>query len=438
MRWFFALVFAALLQLFAGPALAQSGPGKTAWLGVLAHRGAASARAYWQPLADYLSATVPGWRFEIVPVSLISAEEQLAAQRLDFLITNPGHFVALAEGHPLSALATRERALGDGQAGLLTYGTVIFARAGAGLRTIGDLRGRTLAAVSPDAFGGFQLAWSEMTHHNVDPFTDLSALQFMGFPQDALVAAVASGEVDAGVVRSGLLESLAAEGRIALSDFEILNSRAQPDYPYRVTGQLYPEWPFVATAGADKRLREQVALALLRTQDPQLRRDYGLADAWSAPLPYARARQLVLAYQARVAPAPVRQGAAIGPGIAIAVALAGLLAGAAIWGRVSAAWRRRHAGPETQDPAPPTDPELAEARARFEALTPREREILCLICSGEPSKCIATKLGVSLKTVEFHRANLLKKTDAGTTARLVQMATRLGYDLGFSRGDFPA
>jgi len=37
--------------------------------------------------------------------------------------------------------------------------------------------------------------------------------------------------------------------------------------------------------------------------------------------------------------------------------------------------------------------------------------------------------------VEFHRANLLKKTDAGTTTRLVQMATRLGYDLGFSRGE---
>ena len=81
---------------------------------------------------------------------------------------------------------------------------------------------------------------------------------------------------------------------------------------------------------------------------------------------------------------------------------------------------------------PPGVLEGTEHKLSPHGLTPRELEVLSLICSGQPSKTIASELGVSLKTVEFHRSNLLKKTDAGSTAHLVQLATRLGFDLGFS------
>ena len=67
-------------------------------------------------------------------------------------------------------------------------------------------------------------------------------------------------------------------------------------------------------------------------------------------------------------------------------------------------------------------------RARFENLTRREREILSLICRGEPTKAIAGKLSISPKTVEYHRANLLHKTKARSTPRMVQLATRFGFD----------
>ncbi len=81
------------------------------------------------------------------------------------------------------------------------------------------------------------------------------------------------------------------------------------------------------------------------------------------------------------------------------------------------------------------DPEIADIKRRFESLTKRELEILSMICFGHPSKEIAETLGISPKTVEYHRANLLQKTDAGTTAHLVQLATRFGYDLGITLGD---
>ncbi len=81
------------------------------------------------------------------------------------------------------------------------------------------------------------------------------------------------------------------------------------------------------------------------------------------------------------------------------------------------------------------DPENSDIKRRFQSLTKRELEVLSLICFGHPSKEIAETLGISLKTVEYHRANLLQKTDAGTTAHLVQLATRFGYDLGITLGD---
>ena len=60
------------------------------------------------------------------------------------------------------------------------------------------------------------------------------------------------------------------------------------------------------------------------------------------------------------------------------------------------------------------------------ALTDREREVLKLIADGLSSKEIAQKLGVSLKTIESHRANLMDKLDIHKVSGLVRFAIRAG------------
>lgn len=64
----------------------------------------------------------------------------------------------------------------------------------------------------------------------------------------------------------------------------------------------------------------------------------------------------------------------------------------------------------------------AEARARMAQLTEREREVLEQVVEGQPSKLIADTLGISVRTVDVHRANILKKMRVRTVAEVVRLA----------------
>ncbi|MBM3555399.1 MAG: response regulator transcription factor [Alphaproteobacteria bacterium] len=63
-----------------------------------------------------------------------------------------------------------------------------------------------------------------------------------------------------------------------------------------------------------------------------------------------------------------------------------------------------------------------DIRARFGLLTPREREIMLLLTDGNTNKAIAARLGISVRTVELHRARVMAKSRARTVAELVRMA----------------
>jgi DNA-binding NarL/FixJ family response regulator len=62
----------------------------------------------------------------------------------------------------------------------------------------------------------------------------------------------------------------------------------------------------------------------------------------------------------------------------------------------------------------------------IERLTPREREISCLIAQSHSSKEVASRLNISVKTSENHRANLMRKLGVHDVAGLVRFAIRHG------------
>jgi FixJ family two-component response regulator len=64
----------------------------------------------------------------------------------------------------------------------------------------------------------------------------------------------------------------------------------------------------------------------------------------------------------------------------------------------------------------------AELEARIAQLTPREREVMLLVAAGEPNKVVANRLGLSTRTVEVHRANVMEKLQARSLADVVRIA----------------
>ncbi|WP_420146136.1 response regulator FixJ [Sphingobium sp.] len=63
-----------------------------------------------------------------------------------------------------------------------------------------------------------------------------------------------------------------------------------------------------------------------------------------------------------------------------------------------------------------------EAQARLNILTDRERDVLNGLVAGLPNKSIAYDLGISPRTVEIHRANLMQKLDAKSLAEALRIA----------------
>jgi FixJ family two-component response regulator len=72
----------------------------------------------------------------------------------------------------------------------------------------------------------------------------------------------------------------------------------------------------------------------------------------------------------------------------------------------------------------------AGIEARLATLSPREREVMQLVVEGKPNKVIATRLGLSTRTVEVHRAKVMEKMEARSLAELVRMALAAGLPEG--------
>jgi FixJ family two-component response regulator len=73
-----------------------------------------------------------------------------------------------------------------------------------------------------------------------------------------------------------------------------------------------------------------------------------------------------------------------------------------------------------------TEKSVSDLRARFETLTPRERDIFAFVSSGLMNKQIAAELGLAEITVKIHRSHITKKMGAKSLAELLRKAEALG------------
>jgi diguanylate cyclase (GGDEF)-like protein len=230
-------------------------------VGVLAFRPKPITLAKWRPLMDIFKQAMPKHDFVVEAFTLKELEKAVAKDQLDFVLTNSGHYVLLNKRYglnsPIATLVAEEN-------GQLTraFGGVIFARSDAtGINTLTSLKGKTIAIVSPNALGGYQMQAYELKRAGVRLPQDAKLLA-TGLPQDNVVKAVLDGRADAGFVRTGMLEAMAREGKLDASKLKVLNLQHPPGFPVQISTRLYPEWPFAAMPHVDEQLARHVAATL--------------------------------------------------------------------------------------------------------------------------------------------------------------------------------
>ncbi len=262
-------------------------------IGVLAFRGAEVAIRTWKPTADYLSESLPGHRFEIVPITLDDIDRAVAQRQIEFVLTNPASFASLEVTHGVARIATLEKA---GPFGVYpVFGAVILARADRrDIRELSDLKGKTFMAVHPDAFGGWWMVEDVLRQAGMDPNRDLAQVRFSGFPQDDVILAVRDGLVDAGTIRSNVLEHMVEQGIVRAEDFRVLNQQEDGLLPFVHSTPLYPEWPFATLSHTPKSLTQSVASALWRMTPEDPAAAAAEIAGWTIPLDYKPVHDLMM------------------------------------------------------------------------------------------------------------------------------------------------
>ena len=258
-----SLVIRVVLLLLAGATL-QIPPAFCAEpvkIGVLAFRPKPQTLAQWQPLAVALKQAIPDRDFVIEALAYQELNEAVASKQLDFVLTNPAHYVLLSKrvglNSPLATLAIVDQGRPS-----TVFGGVIFTHSErADINTLRDLKGKTIAAVNADSLGGYQMQAYELSLQDINLTKDIRLIT-TGMPHDSVLNEVISGKVDAGFVRTGLLESVAQEGKLDLSKIKIINPRKSTSFPLLLSTRLYPEWPFVSLVSTDEKLARRVAAAL--------------------------------------------------------------------------------------------------------------------------------------------------------------------------------
>ena len=251
-------------------------------IGVLAKRGVQKTMEKWQETSIYLSKKLKK-EFRIVPIGFDDVEPALQNKTIDFLLANSAFYARFEEKYHLKAIVTMINKKGINA--MDKFGGVLFVRKDSKINELSDIRGKRFMCVEFSSFGGAQMAIRLLKEHDINPKRDCAAFT-EGGTHDNVVMAVLNRKVDIGTVRSDTLERMAAEGKISLKDFKIINE-IKDGFPFRHSTRLYPEWPFAVCQTTDSRLARDVAKALILLKSTDEAMKTAKIYSWTYPADYS-------------------------------------------------------------------------------------------------------------------------------------------------------
>ena len=275
-----------LLALFSTLAAAE----KPLTLGIFAYRPMSMMEERYRMLGVYLSGALPNRSVELKFLDTEAMEAALADNQLDFVFTNPSHYILLRHKYRLTGVIATRQTSEDGKIAMASLGGAIIVRADRDdITQLADLVGKRIATPGNKFLGAYLAQAYELQQAGI-PFPE-----GMELIDDDVIEAVLLGDADVGFVRSGLIETLEREGTISEKRFKFINLQKFPLYPYAVSTRLYPEWPFVALPHVPEDTVKRVARALLLiTPDMPVAQTTGIAG-FTVPADYEPVQQLARA-----------------------------------------------------------------------------------------------------------------------------------------------
>lgn len=210
----------------------------------------------WSHSEQYLSNLFTSHQFMIIPLSFEEMGKKVHHGDLDFIITNPMFSIQLSQTYGISQIATISPRYKDHF--YREYGSVIFTKADTTIEQYNDLHEKKIGAVSPHSLGGYLIGMKEIGIPSLE-----KNIIFLGTHTN-VVKAVLDGRVDAGIIRTDVLEKMQEDNLISLSDIKVLNAKKYSDFPFLVSTELYPEWILAKTHHTSEYLTNEVLSTLLK------------------------------------------------------------------------------------------------------------------------------------------------------------------------------
>lgn len=198
----------------------------------------------FRPLGDYLAART-GLKVEFTPVTDYAASVEALINRKIDLVWYGGFTFVQAKIRSRDAVMPIVQRVED------QLFQSVFVTADPSIRSLADLKGRTLSFGSPSSTSGHLMPRHYLLQAGIDPDRDLKRVAFSG-AHDATVFAVAGGRVDAGVLNISVWQKMVGEGRVDPSRVKVFH-----------TTPGYFDYNWTVRKDMDPALRERLTQAFL-------------------------------------------------------------------------------------------------------------------------------------------------------------------------------
>ena len=294
---------------------------QTYYLGVLAPQGETVAQERWQPWLNQLNEQLQEDTVVLVPLALENWQQQIEAQQFSLVLgpqvqlikmnnthwrwlatlqaetetltnkndkeSNKKRFKTSATDKQLSAtvnLANEFNKLSQHSplkepSAMEEVASALWVKADSGIYQLQDLQQRKIAAVDAEAFGGYLLV-AHLLQQNGVP-SNRYQTQFVGYPIERTLHALASGSVDAAIAPLCLMEEMARQGKISEKQYRLIHPVATASSCQSST-PIYPNWTLAATEQAPAALIWQINQNLFGTSQSE-QALLGIGQRWLPP-----------------------------------------------------------------------------------------------------------------------------------------------------------